>query len=188
MNEKRTPERQKRGMVIWLTGLPASGKSVLADKLYDYLSERGYRVERLDGDALRAAFPSTGFDREERMRHICRAGEMAAQYEREGAVVVASFISPYRESREYVRSICSHFVEIFVKASLEECERRDPKGLFKKARSGEIKNLTGLDDPYEEPEHFELVIDTEKHTIEQSFAQLKGFVDDLLSSRKSSTT
>jgi adenylylsulfate kinase len=171
-----------RRSVIWLTGLPGSGKSVLADRLFDDLHARRIKAERLDGDALRAVFPSTGFDREERTRHIRRAGEMAAQFEREGAVVVASFISPYCESRGYVRSICSHFVEIFVKASLEVCEKRDPKGLYGKARSGEIRNFTGLDDPYEEPEHPELVIDTEHQTVEQSFVELKRFVDGLLGS------
>ena len=181
MNEKRTPERQKRGMVLWLTGLPASGKSVLADKLYDYLSEQGYRVERLDGDALRSLFPGTGFSREERVRHVRRAGEMAARLERAGAIVIASLISPYRESRSFVRSICSRFVEIYVNASIEECERRDPKGLYEKARRGEITEFTGIDDPYEPPERPELVIDTEHQTVEQSFAELKRFVDGLLS-------
>jgi adenylylsulfate kinase len=177
---EKTGTGKEHGVVFWLTGLPASGKSVLADRLSEYLQARGYIVKRLDGDALRSVFPNTGYDREERIRHVRRAGEMAAQFEREGAVVVASFISPYRESRAYVRSLCTSFIEVFVKASLEECERRDPKGLYKRARRGEIKNFTGLDDPYESPEHPELVIDTEHHTVEQSFEQLRKYVESVL--------
>lgn len=164
-------------MVLWLTGLPASGKTALADRLYEYLSGKGLKVERLDGDTLRSMFPDTGFTKEERIRHVRRAGELAAKAEKEGAIVIASLISPYRETRSYVRSICSQFVEIYIKASLETCEKRDPKGLFKKAREGQIKNFTGVDDPYEEPEHPESVINTEHQTLDQSFALLKKCVD-----------
>jgi adenylylsulfate kinase len=167
-------------MVFWFTGLPASGKSVLADRLGEHLTRLGRTVERLDGDSLRTQFPGTGFTREERIRHIKRAGDMAADLEKEGKIVIASFISPYRESRAYVRSVCGRFVEIYVKASLEECEKRDPKGLYKKARAGEIRNFTGLDDPYEPPDHPELTIDTERQTLDQSFAKLKAYVDRLL--------
>ena len=164
-------------MVYWLTGLPASGKTALADRLYEYLKMKGLKVERLDGDALRTMFPETGFSREDRNRHVRRAGEYAAKFEKEGAIVVASLISPYRESRAYVRSLCSYFIEVYVKASLETCERRDPKGLYKKARAGEIKNFTGIDDPYEVPESPDSVIPTDGLTLEQSFELLKKCVD-----------
>lgn len=167
-------------MVFWLTGLPASGKSVLAERLSEHLAGLGHSVERLDGDTLRSQFPGTGFTREERIRHIKRAGDMAADLEIQGKTVIASFISPYRESRAYVRSVCQQCVEIYVRASLEECEKRDPKGLYRQARSGAIKNFTGLDDPYEPPEHPELTIDTERQTVDESFAQLKAYVDRLL--------
>jgi adenylylsulfate kinase len=170
----------QRTMVFWFTGLPASGKSLLADRLTEHLKGLGHGVERLDGDTLRSQFPGTGFTREERIRHIKRAGDIAARLESEGKIVIASFISPYRESRAYVRSVCRRFVEIHVRASLEECEKRDPKGLYRKARSGEIKNFTGLDDPYEPPENPELTIDTERQTVDQSSAQLTAFVDRLL--------
>ena len=153
---------------------------MLADRLSERLTQLGRSVERLDGDTLRARFPGTGFSREERNRHIKRAGDMAADLERKGKVVIASFISPYRESRAYVRSVCDRFVEIYVRASLEECERRDPKGLYKKARRGEIRKFTGLDDPYEPPEHPELTIDTERETVDQSFERLQRYVDQLL--------
>jgi adenylylsulfate kinase len=164
-------------MVFWFTGLPASGKTALADRLFEYLLGKGLKVERLDGDALRTMFPNTGFTKEERIRHVRRAGELAAKLEKEGAIVIASLISPYRETRSYVRSICSEFVEIYVKASLEACEKRDPKGLYKKARKGEIRNFTGVDDPYEEPEHSESIIDTDHQTVEQSFDLLKECAD-----------
>ncbi len=167
-------------MVFWLTGLPASGKSVLADKLSDNLNRQGYRVERLDGDVMRSRFPDTGFTREERDRHIRRAGDTAASLEAEGKIVIASFISPYRESRGYVRSVCRQFFEIYVKAPVEECERRDPKGLYRRARAGEIRNFTGIDDPYEAPEAPELVVETVGKTVEQSFDQLKRFAEGLL--------
>jgi adenylylsulfate kinase len=168
-------------MVLWLTGLPASGKTALAEKLSEYLLGKGLKVARLDGDVLRATFPETGFTRDERIRHVRRAGELAAKSEKEGAIVIASLISPHREARSYVRSICSRFAEIYVKASLETCEKRDPKGLYKKARQGEIKNFTGIDDPYEEPENPENVIPTDGVTLEQSFELLRRFVDRRLS-------
>jgi adenylylsulfate kinase len=164
-------------MVYWLTGLPASGKTALADRLYEYLKSKGLKVERLDGDTLRTMFPETGFSREERNRHVRRAGEYAAKFEKEGAVVVASLISPYRESRAYVRSLCSCFIEVYVNASLATCEKRDPKGLYKKARAGQIKNFTGIDDPYEPPESPDSVIPTDDLTVEESFELLKKCVD-----------
>lgn len=172
-------------MVYWLTGLPGSGKTALADRLFTYLKSRGLRVERLDGDALRTMFPDTGFSREDRGRHVRRAGEYAAKFEREGAIVVASLISPYRESRAYVRSICSYFIEVYVNASLATCELRDPKGLYKKARAGEIKNFTGIDDPYEAPESPDSIIPTDGLTLEESFELLKMCVDRRLRNTES---
>ena len=164
-------------MVIWLTGLSGSGKTSLAAKLVEYLRAKGKNVEHLDGDSLRSLFPDTGFTKEERLLHIRRAGELASKMEKEGTIVVASLISPYRESRSYVRSLCLCFVEVHVKASLATCEKRDPKGLYKKARSGEIKNFTGLDDPYEPPESPDSIIPTDDLTLDQSFELLKRCVD-----------
>jgi len=160
-------------MVFWLTGLPGSGKTALAEKLTEYLKAKGLRAERLDGDMLRTMYPGTGYSREDRDMHVRRAGELAARLEKESAIVVASLISPYREARAYARSLCSCFVEVYVKASLETCEKRDPKGLYKRARSGEIKNFTGIDDPYEPPESPDSIIPTDDLTLEQSFELLK---------------
>jgi adenylylsulfate kinase len=164
-------------MVYWLTGLPGSGKTALADRLFTYLKAKGFKVERLDGDALRTMYPDTGFSRQERDKHVRRAGEYAAKFEKEGVIVVASLISPYRESRAYVRSICSYFIEVYVDASLETCEKRDPKGLYRKARAGEIKNFTGIDDPYEPPESPDSIIPTDGLSLDESFEMLKRCVE-----------
>lgn len=160
-------------MVFWLTGLPGSGKTALAERLSEYLKANDLRVARLDGDTLRAMFPGTGYSRDERDMHVRRTGELAAQLEKDGAIVIASLISPYREARAYARSLCSCFIEVYVKASLETCETRDPKGLYKKARAGEIKNFTGVDDPYEPPESPDSIIPTDGLTLEESFELLK---------------
>lgn len=159
---------KKRVFVLWFTGLSGSGKSTLADRIYKKLTESGRKVERLDGDILRSVFPSTGFSRKERDEHIQRVGYLASRLEHHGIFVVASFISPYRQAREFVRKLCRNFIEVYVKASLETCKRRDVKGLYKKATDGKITSFTGIDDPYEEPENPEIVIDTDVQSIEQS--------------------
>lgn len=154
--------------VIWLTGLSGSGKSTIAQGVFQYLSKNGNRVEHLDGDEVRIMFPQTGFSKEERDRHIRRVGYLAAMLEKHDVTVVASFISPYREARDFVRGQCRRFIEIYVATPLEVCEQRDPKGLYEKARRGEIKDFTGIDDPYEEPLNPELRIDTTGQLIDES--------------------
>lgn len=161
-----------RGLVLWFTGLSGSGKSTLADRVYQHLAQQGYPVERLDGDTLRGIFPGTGFDRQSRNEHIMRVGVMASLLEKHGVIVIASFISPYRQTREFVRKQCRHFVEVYVNASLEECERRDVKGLYARARAGEIRQFTGIDDLYEAPQDPELVIHTERQSVEESLAEI----------------
>jgi len=151
----RTP-----GLVIWLTGLSGSGKSTIAAQLVDRLRLRGHAVEPLDGDTLRQMFPSTGFSREARDEHIRRVGYVAALLAKHGVFVVVSLISPYRDSRNFARGLAPAFLEVYVSTPLAECERRDVKGLYAKARRGEIRQFTGLDDPYEPPAHPELTIDT----------------------------
>ena len=163
---------EKRGFVLWLTGLSGSGKSTLAEELAFRLEKEGRRVERLDGDILRGVFPNTGFDRQSRDEHIKRVGFLASRLEHHGVIVVASFISPYRQARGFVRDLCSRFVEVYVKASVEECKRRDVKGLYKKAEAGQIKQFTGVDDPYEEPETPEIIVNTELQTVEQSVSEI----------------
>ncbi len=146
--------------VIWLTGLSGAGKTTLAKFLYDDMIRKNIPVQWLDGDRLRSHLPKLGFSREDRNQHIQNVGQMARDLEKEGFVVICSFISPYAEARQSVRQICRHFVEVYVSTPLAECERRDPKGLYARVRGGEIKGFTGVDDPYEIPRAPELEMDT----------------------------
>ena len=157
---KKTTNKKNIGAVVWLTGLSGSGKSTIAEKLVQKLSKVGIETEYLDGDKVREVFPQTGFSREERNMHVKRIGFLASLLEKHGIIVVASFISPYRESRNFIRKLCQNFIEVYISTPIEECIKRDPKGLYQKAKRGEIKNFTGIDDPYEPPENPELLIDT----------------------------
>jgi adenylyl-sulfate kinase len=160
------------GFVIWITGLSGAGKSTIAGLVASELEERGVLVERLDGDVIREHLSKDlGFSKEDRDANIARIGWVASRVARAGAAVVVSAISPYREARRNARELVeahATFVEVYVATSLEECERRDPKGLYAKAHAGEIKAFTGVSDPYEEPEHAELVLETEGRTPEES--------------------
>lgn len=158
--------------VLWFTGLSGSGKSTIATRVNRELELQGVEVEYLDGDALREVFPNTGFTRPEREEHLRRAGYMASRLAAHGVTVVASFVSPYRGSRDFIRRLCREFVEIYVATPLEECERRDVKGLYARARRGEIQNFTGIDDPYEPPEHPELTLDTRALSVDQCVAKV----------------
>jgi adenylylsulfate kinase len=152
--------------VLWFTGLSGSGKSTIAVRVHEALVNKQVEVEYIDGDALRDVFPNTGFTRPEREDHLRRTGYMSSRLAAHGVTVVASFVSPYRESRTFIRKLCSNFVEIYVATPLDECERRDVKGLYARARRGEIKNFTGIDDPYEPPEHPELTLDTRALSVD----------------------
>lgn len=156
----RRLETDDDAKVIWLTGLSGAGKSTLADAVVDLLRKTRGRVEWLDGDAIRQVFPSTGFSREARSEHIRRVGFCASLLEKHGVTVVVSLVSPYRDARQFVRGLCRNFIEVHVATPLEECERRDVKGLYARARRGELQSFTGIDDPYEPPDRPELVIDT----------------------------
>jgi adenylylsulfate kinase len=158
--------------VLWFTGLSGSGKSTIAVRVHEELVRRGVEVEYIDGDALREVFPNTGFTRAEREEHLRRTGYMASRLAEHGVTVVASFVSPYRESRDFIRRLSRNFVEIYVATPLEECERRDVKGLYARARRGEIRNFTGIDDPYEPPESPELTLDTRVLDVEQCVAKV----------------
>jgi adenylylsulfate kinase len=158
--------------VLWFTGLSGSGKSTIAVRVYDELVRRGIDVQYIDGDSLRDVFPNTGFTRAEREEHLRRTGYMASRLAAHGVTVVGSFVSPYRESRDFIRRLCSNFLEIYVATPLEECERRDVKGLYARARRGEIKNFTGIDDPYEPPEKPELTLDTLLLSVDESVTKI----------------
>lgn len=170
-------EKKLKPAVLWFTGLSGSGKSTVSERVYPVLKERGYRVEHLDGDAIRDIFPKTGFSKEDRNAHIKRVGYLASRLQAHGVFVIGSFISPYKESRDFVRNLCEDFVEIYISTPLEECERRDVKGLYEKARSGEISQFTGIDDPYEAPENPELEIDTTDITVDEAVDKVIEYLE-----------
>jgi adenylylsulfate kinase len=172
------PQTDSTVPVLWFTGLSGSGKSTIATRVHRELERRGTEVEYIDGDALREVFPNTGFTRAEREEHLRRTGYMASRLAAHGVTVVASFVSPYRGSRDFVRRLCPGFVEIYVATSLEECERRDVKGLYARARRGEIRNFTGIDDPYEVPEHPELTLDTRSLSVDECVATVLAQLGD----------
>jgi adenylylsulfate kinase len=169
----------QRGVTVWLTGLSAAGKSTIAVLLERMLLERGRLAYRLDGDNVRHGLNrNLGFSAGDRAENIRRIGEVAKLFTDAGVIVFVSFISPYRRDRDAVRALLGpgEFVEVYVKVSVQAAERRDPKGLYKKARAGEIKGFTGIDDPYEEPERPEVVIDTERTTPENAAQELVSYL------------
>ena len=168
-----------QGGVLWFTGLSGAGKSALAIELEQQLFAKGYQVYVLDGDNIRRGLNANlGFSPEDRAENIRRVGEVAALFAEAGMIVISAFISPYRSDRERARAAAGErFHEIFVHADLEECERRDPKGLYRKARAGEIADFTGISAPYEPPETADLVIDTESMGVEESVRALVAYVE-----------
>lgn len=174
-------ERQKnmgqKGCTIWMTGLSGSGKSTVAVALEQTLLQRGRHAYRLDGDNIRHGLnKNLGFSAEDRAENIRRIGEVAKLFADAGVIAITSFISPYRADRDLVRKLHDDaglpFIEVFVSCPIEEAEKRDPKGLYKKARAGQIKGFTGIDDPYEAPEKPELDLPTHQLSIEQSVVRL----------------
>jgi adenylylsulfate kinase len=159
-----------RGMVLWFTGLSGAGKSSVANQAEVLLNEQGIRTYLLDGDNIRYGLcKDLGFSVEDRAENIRRVGQVAKLMADSGVVVLAALISPYRKDRDQVRDTVQEvtsFVEVHVKASLTTCEGRDPKGLYKLAREGKIKNFTGIDDPYEEPSSPELILDSDTKSVE----------------------
>mgnify|MGYP001766879717 FL=1 len=184
MVEHRVPESDRwrmnghRGGILWMTGLSGAGKSTLAFSLEHYLFQRGYQVSVLDGDNVRHGLCSDlGFSPEDRVENIRRVGHAAVLFARAGLLVITAFISPYRADRDRVRLLAPGlFHEIFIEADLETCEQRDPKGLYAKARRGEIDEFTGVSAPYEPPKLAELQVDTMAHSIEECLAKLTDYV------------
>lgn len=156
------------GFTAWFTGIPCSGKTTIADRVAEILREKGYKVERLDGDIVRKGLTSDlGFSKEDRDENIKRVTFVAKLLTRNGVAVLATFVSPYRERRAKTRQEIGSFVEVYTRCPVEVCMERDVKGMYEKALAGEIKNFTGVDDPYEEPENPELILDTDKESIDE---------------------
>ncbi len=161
------------GVTIWFTGLPCSGKSTIADVVAERLRGKGTKAERLDGDIIRKhLWKELGFSKEDRDENIRRAAFLAKLLTRNGIAVLTSFISPYRELRDNARQEIGNFVEVYVKCPVEVCIQRDTRGMYKKALAGEIKNFTGISDPYEEPLSPEVVIESDKETLEESVSKV----------------
>jgi adenylylsulfate kinase len=170
--EDRNKLLRQKGATLWFTGLSGSGKSTVAVALEGALLERGHLAYRLDGDNVRLGInKNLGFSAEDRTENIRRIGEIAKLFVDTGIIVLSSFISPYRADRDAVRVLHDEsdmdFIEVYVDCSLAEAEKRDPKGLYKKARAGEIKNFTGIDDPYEEPHNAEIVLHSDKMSLRE---------------------
>ncbi len=166
-------------LILWFTGLPSSGKSTLANEIEKELISSSCRTYILDGDNIRMGLcKDLGFSAEDREENIRRIGEVSKLFMDAGVIVLSAFVSPYRADRDTVRELVGEgeFLEIFVNCSVEQCEQRDVKGLYKKAREGVIKGFTGIDDPYEEPLNPEITVDTEKFSIKECKQQILDYL------------
>jgi adenylylsulfate kinase len=169
-----------KGVTVWFTGLPCSGKTTLALKLSAELKKRGILAEDLDGDITRKYLSKgLGFSKEDRDENIRRVGFVCSLLTRHGAVTTAAFVSPYRSIRSEIRGMIGNFIEVYVKCSLDKCIERDVKGMYKKAIAGEIKNFTGISDPFEEPENPELVVETDKESEDVSLSRILQKMEEL---------
>ena len=179
--EQREKLNGHKSAILWFTGLSGSGKSTLAHAVEDRLYEMGCRTFVLDGDNVRHGLcGDLGFSDDDRVENIRRVGEVAKLFTEAGVMTLTAFISPFVQDRERVRNLVMHgdFIEIYCQASLEVCEKRDVKGLYKKARSGEIPAFTGITSPYEEPVNPEVIVDTGALTLEDSVEKVIGYLRD----------
>lgn len=177
--EDRQKLNKHQSCVLWFTGLSGSGKSTIAMAVEEQLFRKGVHCYTLDGDNIRHGLnKDLSFTMKDRKENIRRIGEVSKLFMDTGLVVLTAFISPYQSDRAMVRSLFQpgEFIEIYVKCSLEECERRDPKGLYRKARTGEIQNFTGISDPYEAPTNPEILIETDKQPLCQSVSQIISYL------------
>ena len=175
----RSKQKGHNAFLLWFTGLSGSGKSTISSAVEQLLFQKGVHTYTLDGDNLRGGLNSDlSFTPEDRTENIRRVSEVSKLFIDAGIVVLAAFVSPYKKDRENIKNIIKgvNFVEIFVNTSIEECEKRDTKGLYKKARAGEIKNMTGISAPYEKPEHPDLELLTENETVEESAKKVVDFI------------
>ena len=180
--EERESLLKQKGVVLWFTGLSGSGKSTVANEVAYKLHSMGKLTYVLDGDNIRHGLnKNLGFSPEDRNENIRRISEVANLFADAGIIAITAFISPYRKYRNFCRELVGdgRFIEVYAKASLETCEKRDPKGMYKKAREGIIKDFTGIDAPYEEPESPELIVDTDEETVEESAEKVIKKLEEL---------
>jgi len=169
-----------QGFTIWFTGLPCCGKTTIADQVALLLKNKKYTVEQLDGDIIRQGVTrDLGFSKEDRDENIKRVTSIAKTLTQNNVIVLASFVSPYRTQRKNARKEIKKFIEIYVRCPVKICIQRDVKGMYKKALEGKITHFTGVDNPYEEPEHPELILDTDKETVEESVRKVLNKIKEL---------
>jgi adenylyl-sulfate kinase len=172
--------KKQQGFTIWFTGLPCCGKTTIATQVALILKEKKYMVERLDGDIIRQGFTNDlGFTKKDRNENIKRVTFIAKMLTRNNVVVLASFVSPYKKQRRKARKEIKNFIEVYVRCPVKICMKRDVKGMYQQALEGKIKHFTGVDDPYEEPEHPELIVDTDIESVEESVNKVLQKIEEL---------
>jgi adenylyl-sulfate kinase len=169
----------KKGIVIWLTGLPCSGKTSISKEIEKYFREKNLPIQRLDGDVVRETISNDlGFSKKDRDLNIERLSYVAQMLSENGVNVVSAFVSPYQKMRDFTRSLCENFIEVHINCDIEECKRRDVKGMYARAIKGEIKDFTGVDDPYEIPKNPEITVNTEKESLEESSEKIIKYIEN----------
>lgn len=172
--------KSQKGFTAWFTGLPCCGKTTIAKKVVEILKQKGYKVEHLDGDIVRKNLTSDlGFSKDDRDENLKRVSFVAKLLTRNNIAVFATFVSPYRDRRKKIRNEIDDFIEIYVKCPVEVCKKRDVKGMYKKALKGEIKDFTGVQDPYEEPKKPDLIIYSDKETVDESVNKVIKKLEEL---------
>ena len=171
-------KNDKKGMVIWLTGLPCSGKTTLAKEIEKYFKENNLSIQILDGDVVRKTISSDlGFSKEDRDKNIERMSYIAQMLSDNGVNVVLAFVSPYQKMRDFCRSLCENYIEVYIECDINKCKERDVKGMYKKAISGEIKDFTGVQDPFEIPKNPEVIVNTENENIDDSLRKIVNYIE-----------
>jgi adenylylsulfate kinase len=172
--------KKHQGFTIWFTGLPCCGKTTIANQVAVILKKRNYLVEQLDGDIIRQNFSSDlSFSKKDRDENIKRATFLAKMLSRNNIVVLASFVSPYKKQRRRARKEIKNFIEVYVRCPVKICMKRDVKGMYKKALEGKIQHFTGVDDPYEEPENPEIIVDTDIESVQESVEKVLQKIEEL---------
>lgn len=161
---------------LWFTGLPLSGKTTIADKVYDELEKLQIPIERIDSKDIRELIPDIGYSRDDRNRHMHRIGNLIRTLQNNSISTVASFVSPYKESRKAIREMVKNNIVVYVKADVESCKKRDYKGVYARALSGELQNFSGVNDVYEEPKHAEITIDTDTMSVDEAVKVIVKYV------------
>lgn len=178
MNKKQN-DKWNKGFVLWFTGLPQSGKTTLGNRIYEILMKSNIRIERLDGDTARKFLTKDlGFSKKDREENIRRVGLIVESLSQNNVGVVASFISPYKNQREEFKKRIDGFIEVFTNCPLEVCEKRDTKGMYEKARTGEIKNFTGVSDPYEAPDNPHIELNTDKLSVDKCIDKIIDYLKE----------